>query len=214
MIIREGGTTILSETTELIGAEHIIAKRASTPHVRDRIYEIVKRTEERIKAMGVDLIGGQPSPGNIKGGLTTIEEKSLGCIFKAGTAQIKEVLEYGDKSREKGLVIMDTPGHDVESITGMIAGGAQLIAFTTGQGTPVGSAIAPVIKITGNPRTYRTMRENIDVNAGTIIDGEEMIEQVGKRIFNEIIRVASGKRTKAESLGYHEFAINRIGPTL
>ena len=164
--------------------------------------------------MGVDFIGGQPSPGNIKGGLTTIEEKSLGCIFKAGTAQIKEVLEYGDKPREKGLVIMDTPGHDVESITGMIAGGAQLIAFTTGQGTPVGSAIAPVIKITGNPRTYRTMRENIDVNAGTIIDGEEMIEQVGKRIFDEIIRVASGKRTKAERLGYHEFAINRIGPTL
>ena len=214
MIIKEGGTTILSETTELIGAEHIIAKRASTPRVRNRIYEIVKRMEQRIKAMGVDFIGAQPTPGNIKGGLTTIEEKSLGCIFKAGTAQIKEVLEYGEKPSKKGLVIMDTPGQDVESMTGMIAGGAQLIAFTTGQGTPVGSVIAPVIKITGNPRTYRTMRENIDVNAGTIIDGKETIEQVGKRIFNEIIRAASGKRTKAESLGYREFAINRIGPTL
>lgn len=214
MIIKEGGTAILSETTELIGAEHIIAERASTQHVRDRIYEIVKRMEQKIKATGVDFIGGQPTPGNIRGGLTTIEEKSLGCIFKAGTARIKEVLEYGEKPSEKGLVIMDTPGQDVESITGMIAGGAQLIAFTTGQGTPVGSAIAPVIKITGNPRTYRTMRENIDVNAGTIIDGKETIEQVGKRIFNEIIRAASGKRTKAESLRYHEFAINRIGPTL
>jgi len=214
MVIKEGGTTILSETTELIGAEHIIAKRASTPHVEERIYEIVKRMEQKIKATCADFISGQPTPGNMKGGLTTIEEKSLGCIFKAGTAQIKEVLEYGEKPSEKGLVIMDTPGHDVESITGMIAGGAQLIAFTTGQGTPVGSAVAPVIKITGNPRTYRTMRENIDVNAGTIIDGKETIEQVGKRIFNEIIKVASGKRTKAESFGYHEFAINRIGPTL
>jgi len=214
MIIKEGGTTILSETTELIGAEHIIAKRASTPRVEERIYEIVKRMEQKIKATGADFISGQPTPGNIKGGLTTIEEKSLGCIFKAGTVQVKEVLEYGEKPDERGLVIMDTPGQDVESITGMIAGGAQLIAFTTGQGTPVGSAIAPVIKITGNPRTYRTMRENIDINAGTIIDGKETIEQVGKKIFNEIIRVASGKRTKAESLGYHEFAINRIGPTL
>lgn len=214
MIIKEGGTTILSETTELIGAEHVIAKRASTPRVGERIYEIVKRMDQKIKATGADFISGQPTPGNIKGGLTTIEEKSLGCIFKAGTAQIKEVLEYGEKPNEKGLVIMDTPGQDVESITGMIAGGAQLIAFTTGQGTPVGSAIAPVIKITGNPRTYRTMRENIDINAGTVIDGEETIEQVGKRIFNEIIRVASGKRTIAERLGYHEFAINRIGPTL
>jgi len=214
MIIREGGTTILSETTELIGAEHMIAKRASTQRVGERIYEIVKRMEQKIKAMGVDFVGGQPSPGNIKGGLTTIEEKSLGCIYKAGTAQITEVLEYGEKPSEKGLVIMDTPGHDVESITGMIAGGAQLITFTTGQGTPVGSAIAPVVKITGNPRTYRTMRENIDVNAGTIIEGKETIEQVGRRIFNEIIRVASGKQTKAESLGYREFAINRIGPTL
>jgi len=214
MIIREGGTTILSETTELIGAEHIIAKRAATPRVEERIYKIVKRMEERIKAMGVDFIGAQPSPGNIKGGLTTIEEKSLGCIYKAGTAKIREVLEYGEKPSEKGLVIMDTPGHDVESMTGMIAGGAQLIAFTTGQGTPVGSAIAPVIKITGNPRTYRTMKENIDINAGTVIEGKETIEQVGKRIFNEILGVASGKQTKAERLGYHEFAINRIGPTL
>lgn len=214
MIIGEGGTTILSETTELIGAEHSIAKRASTEHVRDRIYEIVKRMEQRIKAMGVDFIGGQPSPGNVKGGLTTIEEKSLGCIYKAGTAQIKEVLEYGEKPSKKGLVIMDTPGHDVESVTGMIAGGAQLIAFTTGLGTPVGSAIVPVIKITGNPRTYRNMKENIDINAGTVIDGKETIEEVGKRIFKEIIKVASGKQTKAESLGYHEFAIHRIGPTL
>ena len=162
----------------------------------------------------MDSIGGQPTPGNLRGGITTIEEKSLGCVHKAGNAQIQEVLEYGEKPRKKGFIIMDTPGHDVESITGMIAGGAQLIAFTTGLGTPVGSAIAPVLKITGNPRTYRTMKEDMDINAGTIIEGKEAIECVGIKIYDEIIRVASGKRTKAEKHGYHEFAINRIGPSL
>ena len=214
MIIKEGGTSILSETTELIGAEHLIANRSKNPHVKKRIYEIVGRMHKKIETMGVDFLGGQPTPGNARGGLTTIEEKSLGCIYKAGSTQIQEVLEYGEKPRKKGLVIMDTPGHDVESITGMIAGGAQLIAFTTGLGTPVGSAIAPVIKITGNPRTYVTMKENIDIDAGTIIEGKETIECVGNRIYYEIARIASGKRTKAENLGCHEFAINRIGPSL
>jgi len=214
MIIKQGGTTILSETTELIGAEHLVAKRSATPHVKKRIYEIVRRMQKKIETMGVDSIGGQPTPGNLRGGITTIEEKSLGCVHKAGNAQIQEVLEYGEKPRKKGLIIMDTPGHDVESITGMIAGGAQLIAFTTGLGTPVGSAIAPVLKITGNPRTYRTMKEDMDINAGTIIEGKEAIECVGIKIYDEIIRVASGKRTKAERHGYHEFAINRIGPSL
>ena len=214
MIIKEGGTTILSETTELIGAEHLIAKRSENPHVKKRIYEIVRRMHKKIETMGVDFLGGQPTPGNLRGGLTTIEEKSLGCIYKAGSAQIQEVLEYGEKPHKKGLVIMDTPGHDVESITGMIAGGAQLIAFTTGLGTPVGSAIAPVIKITENPRTYGNMKEDIDINAGTIIEGKDTIECVGNRIYDEIARVASGKRTKAENLGHHEFAINRIGPSL
>ncbi len=214
IIIRKGGTTILSETTELIGAEHIMARRAATPLISDKIYEIVSKTEQRIKTMKVDFIGGQPTPGNIRGGLTTIEEKSLGCICKAGTAQVQEVLEYAQKPSKKGLVIMDTPGHDVESITGMVAGGAHLIGFTTGQGTPVGSVVAPVIKITGNPRTFKMMKDDIDINAGTIIEGKESIEQVGKRIFNEITRVALGKETKAEISGFHEFAVNRIGPTL
>jgi altronate dehydratase large subunit len=195
MIIKQGGTTILSETTELIGAEHLVAKRSATPHVKKRIYEIVRRMQKKIETMGVDSIGGQPTPGNLRGGITTIEEKSLGCVHKAGNAQIQEVLEYGEKPRK-------------------IAGGAQLIAFTTGLGTPVGSAIAPVLKITGNPRTYRTMKEDMDINAGTIIEGKETIECVGIKIYDEIIRVASGKRTKAERHGYHEFAINRIGPSL
>lgn len=214
IIIRRGGTTILSETTEMIGAEHILAKRASSRRVQRRIYEIISRMEKRIKATGADFIGGQPTPGNIRGGLTTIEEKSLGCIYKAGRAPIREVLEYGERPTKKGLVIMDTPGQDVESITGMISGGAQLIAFTTGLGTPVGCSIAPVIKITGNPRTFETMKENIDINAGAIIEGKKTVEQIGKKIFDEVMRVATGKQTKAEKLGYHEFAVTRIGPTL
>ncbi len=214
IIVRKCGTTILSETTELIGAEHIMARRAATPLIADKIYEIVSKTEKRIKTMQVDFIGGQPTPGNIRGGLTTIEEKSLGCICKAGTAKVQEVLEYAQKPSKKGLVIMDTPGHDVESITGMVAGGAHLIGFTTGQGTPVGSVIAPVIKITGNPRTYAMMKDDIDINAGTIIRGKESVEQVGERIFNEIMKVTMGKETKAEISGFHEFGVSRIGPTL
>jgi altronate dehydratase large subunit len=212
-IVHDGGTTILSETTEFIGAEHILAERGSSPHVKKRIYEITHKMERRLKAAGVDFLGAQPTPGNIRGGLTTLEEKSLGCIYKAGTASVQEVLEYAEKPRKKGLVIMDTPGQDVESIAGMIAGGAQLIAFTTGQGTPVGCPIAPVIKITGNPRTYKTMKEHIDIDAGVIVEGKDTVASVGKRIFDEVIKVSSGKRTKSEKLGHREFAITRIGST-
>ena len=213
-IVRKGGTTILSETTELIGAEHILAKRASSKHVERRLYEIITRMEKRISTAGVDFIGAQPTPGNMRGGLTTIEEKSLGCIYKAGTTTIQQVLEYAERPRMKGLVVMDTPGQDVESITGMIAGGAQLIAFTTGQGTPVGSSIAPVIKITGNPRTYKTMSRHIDISAAGIIEGKDSVDTIGTKIYDEVIRVVNGKLTKAEQLGHREFAVARIGITL
>jgi altronate dehydratase large subunit len=212
-IVRQGGTTILSETTEFIGAEHILAERGSSPRVKKRIYEITDIMEKRLKAAGVDFLGAQPTPGNMRGGLTTLEEKSLGCIYKAGTAPVQEVLDYGEKPRKKGLVIMDTPGHDVESITGMIAGGAQLIAFTTGQGTPVGCPVAPVIKITGNPRTYKMMKDHIDIDAGVIMEGKDTVANVGRRIFDEVIKVSSGRRTKSEKLGHREFAITRIGST-
>lgn len=214
LLVAEGGTSILSETPEIMGAEHLLARRTVNEGAAERLYEIVVRVEEGARRMGVDIRGAQPAPGNIAGGITTIEEKSLGCIHKAGTAPVQGVLEYAEAPRGRGLWVMDTPGHDVESVTGMVAGGAQIVVFTTGRGTPAGCAIAPVIKVTGNSRTFQMMEENIDLNAGTIIEGTESIEKVGRRIFDLMLAVAGGKLTKAELLGHHEFAITRIGPTL
>ena len=214
LLVAEGGTVIISEIPEMLGAEHILAKRAADGEVEKHIWELTTATEASINAMGVDIRGAQPSPGNIEGGLTTIEEKSLGCIRKGGSSTIMEVLKYAKKPTKKGLVIMDSPGFDVSSDTGMIAGGAQVIVFTTGRGTPVGSPIAPVIKVSSNTTTYNKMRENIDINAGTILDGDDTVQSIGEQIFNEILEVASGKLTKAEVLGHREFAINTIGPRL
>ncbi len=169
--------------------------------------------EDRAKAAGVDLRQGQPTPGNIKGGISTIEEKSLGCIYKAGTKPVQDVLNYAERPVGKGLFVMDTPGQDIESMAGMVAGGAQLVIFTTGLGTPTGSPVAPVIKLTGNPSTYRQMKDNIDVNVGTIIDSGETIKHAGERLFDEMIRVINGKLTKAESLKHREFGIYKAGYT-
>jgi altronate dehydratase large subunit len=213
-LIELGGTVVLSETSELIGAEHLLAARANDEGVARRIYGIVERVEGNAVRSGVDIRGSQPTPGNIRGGITTIEEKSLGCIYKAGTRPIRGVVEYAEPVRGKGLWIMDTPGMDVESITGMAAGGAQIVVFTTGLGTPVGCPIAPVIKVTGNPETARKMRAHIDVDAGEILKGRDTIEGVGERIFRLLLEVASGKQTKAERWGHGEFGINRIGVTL
>jgi len=213
LLLQEGGTVILSETTEFIGAEHLLIKRARTPKIGQKILSIVQRIEERAMSMGVDLREGQPTPGNIAGGLTTIEEKSLGTINKGGSALIEDVLEYAEKPSKTGFYIMDTPGHDVESIVGMIAGGAQIIAMTTGRGSVIGSQLAPVIKITGNPRTFDKMQDDMDLNAGTIITGEELLEEVGSRIFDTIKHVAAGILTKSESYGHNEFTLMRIGPT-
>jgi len=213
LLVDAGGTSILSETTEFIGAEHILVKRAKTPEIAQKILEMVKNCEARAMMLNVDIRGGQPTPGNIQGGISSIEEKSLGCIYKAGQSLINGVLSYAEIPKEKGLYVMDTPGQDVESMTGMVAGGATVIVFTTGRGTPTGAPLVPVIKVTANPETYEKMSDNIDINASSIILGEKTIDQVGQEIFEEIIAVANGKLTKAESLGHREFGIYKIAPT-
>ncbi|ABY95314.1 UxaA family hydrolase [Thermoanaerobacter sp. CM-CNRG TB177] len=210
-LIELGGTSMFSETTEIIGAEHLLAKRAVSREVADKLLEIVRRCEEKAKTMGVDMRGGQPTPGNIEGGISTIEEKSMGAIYKGGTKPIQGILDYAEPPAEKGgLYIMDTPGQDIESITGMTAGGAQVVIFTTGRGTPTGSPIAPVIKITANPDTYKKMEDNIDFNAGTIVQGDETIREAGERLFKEMIEVVNGKLTKAEVLKHREFGIYKL----
>ncbi|MFY0758871.1 UxaA family hydrolase [Metabacillus dongyingensis] len=213
MIVDCGGTSILAETTELIGAEHLLAKRAVDDKVAKRVYEVIGAMENRSIEMKIDIRTGNPSPGNVKGGLSSLEEKSLGAANKSGSRPLQEVIDYAQVPSKKGLVWMDTPGHDIEQLTGMVAGGAQVVLFTTGRGTPTGSPIAPVIKIATNTSIFEKMEENIDFNAGTIIEGKESIDNVGQRMFDEIGMVCSGKLTKAEILKQHDFGIWRIGPT-
>ncbi len=210
-LIAAGGTVILSETPELIGAEDALCGRAVDEGVAGRIREITAATEAIAQKAGVDIRTSEPSPGNKEGGLTTLEEKSLGAVLKGGTSTVRQVVDYAEKPIEKGLVIMDSPAHDAVCNTGMIAAGAQVIVFTTGRGTPLGSPIAPVLKISSNSGIYRRMTDNIDINAGDILDGKGSIKSIGERIFNEIIEVASGKLTKAETLGHYEFAIHTLG---
>ena len=214
LLIAEGGSAIFSETTEMLGTEQVLAKRAANAEVEKRIYEIIAAADTKAKSMGVDIRGSQPTPGNIAGGLTSIEEKSLGCIRKGGSTTIMEVVKYAEQPAKKGLIIMDGTALDVMNDTGLIASGAQVIVFTTGRGTPVGTPIVPVIKVSSNSINYNNMKDNMDINAGVIVDGQGTLRSVGEQIFNEIIEVVSGKLTKAEVLGHREFDIHSLGPVV
>ncbi len=210
-LVDMGATAVLSETTEFIGAEHILARRGRTPEIRQRIYDIVHRYEDSLKLVGEDPRDGNPSPGNKAGGLTTLEEKSLGCIHKGGHHPVEEVYDYAKQMEYgKGLVIMDTPGNDPSSVAGMAAGGCQLVLFSTGRGTPTGNPIAPVIKLTANPITYGKMKDNIDVDGSILLEHPEKMDEVADALVAEIIDFANGKATKSESLGFYELAIARV----
>lgn len=207
-LIEEGTTVIFGETTEILGAEHILARRAENEEVEEKIFEIVEDMEKRVEHFGVDMRGGQPTEGNIRGGLTTIEDKSLGAIVKSGSKPIQGVLEYGEEPPDSGLYIMDSPGREMEFLTGVAAGGAQIILFSTGLGAPQGFPIAPVIKISGNKNTCQNLAEHIDLDVSSIIAGEESIEEAGDKIFESVLQVASGEKVKAETLGYDEHGVN------
>jgi altronate dehydratase large subunit len=214
LLVASGGTVILSEVPEFVGAEHLLAARAESPEIADQIYAACRRYEVEAARMGVDLIGTQPTPGNIAGGLTTIEEKSLGAIAKGGTGTVREFVGYGVRPARRGLVLMDTPGNDPESVTGMVAGGAQVVVFTTGRGSPTGCPIAPVIKVASNTAMFDRLPGDMDLNAGTVLDGTESLDRAGDRILSEVLEVAGGKITAAEAWGAREFAINIVGPRM
>ena len=208
-IVSLGATSILSETSELVGTEDILAPRCINEEVANKLLKIIKDNEEHFERAGESLRFGNPTTGNKEGGLTTLEEKSLGCIHKGGESPITAVYGYGEMVKEKGLVVMDTPGQDVASIVAMVAGGAQVAVFTTGRGTPTGNGIVPVIKITGNSETAQLMADNIDFDASPVISGEKTIEELGEELFDVVMDVVKGKKSKAEALGFNDMSLAR-----
>jgi altronate dehydratase large subunit len=212
LMVAQGARVILAETSELLGAEHIMVDRAANPAVANRLFETVQSCERWLKSTGEDFMGKQPSPGNVRGGITTVEEKALGDVLKGGHSHFVEVLAYGQRPTIPGLSFMDTPGNDPASVTGLVAAGCQIVTFTTGRGNPMGNAVAPVVKITGNAHTWERMGSDIDLNASTIIGGAESVEQVGLRLYELVLRVSSGMPSIAETLGHDEFSMLRLGP--
>lgn len=215
ILISHGGSAIFSETTELLGAENILKKRCVNKKVAESLLKIIKKSERELAISTSDpnykKRSNLISTGNFKGGVSTVVEKALGNIQKAGKSPISGVLKFAETIPDKGLFLMDTPGQDGESTTGLVAGGAQIILFTTGRGTPTGFPIAPVIKITGNPQTYQKMKTNIDIDTSRLITAEKTFAEMGEEIFNLTLKVASGEKTKAEILGHDElFIIPRI----
>jgi altronate dehydratase large subunit len=209
-LIEMGASTIMAETIELIGAEHVLARRGATKEIHDQIIMICKNFEEHLAGVGQDCRHGQPTPGNKAGGLSTIEEKSLGCIYKGGHYPIVEVVPEGVRPTKKGSIIMDTPGYDIACNTAMIAGGCQVIAFTTGRGTPTGHAVAPILKITGNKQTFEKMKDNLEVDVSAVTEGKMSIEEAGQVIMDELLAIMNGKLTLAEVYGFSDTAIDRM----
>jgi len=214
LLVAQGGTSIIGETPEIYGAEHLLTRRAINRAVGEKLVERIKWWEWYTSIFGAE-INNNPSPGNKEGGLTTIYEKSLGAIAKGGSTALMDVLHYAEPVKTKGFVVMDTPGYDPVSMTGIVAGGANVLVFTTGRGSVFGCKPAPSIKVATNSPMYHHMIDDMDINAGVILEGTP-VEEVGQQIFEDILAVASGKKTKSElnGVGEEEFAPWSIGPTL
>jgi altronate hydrolase len=208
-----GASAVLAETPECFGAEHLLVKRARNRQVAEKFLGFINGYKRYLRQFGGSF-DDNPSPGNKEGGLSNILEKSLGAAAKAGTSPMMDAVDYAERITSPGFVFMNTPGYDPVSISGLAAGGVNLIAFTTGRGSAIGFPNVPVIKIATNSSTYRRMRDNMDVNAGRIVDGEASVEQIGTEMFELCLRVASGEKTCAERLGHKEFVPWRIGPVL
>lgn len=209
-----GGKVVFGETTELMGAEGIIENLCENKEIFNYITSRIKNVEDTAINMHVDLRGTQPSPGNIEGGLSTIEEKSLGGICKIGSSKIVDAISFGQSAKKSGVTFVDTPGNDIACSLGLGCAGAQIIIFTTGKGTPMGFACAPVIKVTANKNIYNIMGENFDLCLSEIIDGELSIKEGGEIVFNKVIETAEGTQTAAEKLGHREFSLYRVSPIL
>jgi altronate hydrolase len=213
-LVRHGGTAILSETPEIYGAEHLLTRRAATREVGEKLVDLIRWWEDYTTRNGGEM-NNNPSPGNKAGGLTTILEKSLGAAAKGGTTTLTGVYKYAEPVTAKGFVFMDTPGYDPVSATGQVAGGANVLAFTTGRGSAYGCKPTPSIKLATNSVMYQSMIEDMDINCGDVLDGVS-IEDKGREIFDKVLKVASGERSKSEALGYGdaEFAPWQIGATM
>lgn len=208
-LIDFGGTSVLCETPEAIGAEDILKRRGITPDIGQKLYNKVIEYDNMFKKYGEDIRNTNPSPGNKASGITTLEEKSLGCIAKGGSRPFTEIYEYGQMIDKRGLVFMDGTAYDVASVVSLIAGGAQIVVFTTGMGTPVGNAIAPVIKITGNSDTASSLEDIIDFDTSDSINGNKTIEELGGELLEFIIQICNGREVKAEINGICDMAINQ-----
>jgi len=214
-LVRWGGTSVLAETPEIYGAEHLLLRRASDPAIADKLRARIRWWEDYVRRFNAE-IDNNPSPGNKEGGLTTIFEKSLGAVAKGGQAPLIDVFEYAEPITSRGFCFMDTPGLDPVSMTGLVSGGCNIAVFTTGRGSVYGCKPTPCLKVATHTPLYRWMPDDMDLNAGTILDGTESVADVGRRILDEILAVAGGKRTCSElaGVGEEEFAPWILGPTL
>lgn len=210
-VVAAGGTSMFSETVEMIGAEHILARRAATPEVGQKILDYVRHREQEQIDAGEDVRKTQPSPGNKDGGITTLEEKSLGCIYKGGSTPIVDMIDCAHAPEKKGLVLMDTPCYDMLSVTAKAAGGCQLIVFTTGRGNAIGNPVVPVMKVTANGETFRRMNDNIDLDMSGVLTENVSLDEMADRTLRQIADTLSGRLTSAEvlGLGYSETIISR-----